>query len=45
MDSATLHPLKIDIVQILKVHHSQKQSFPMKLLYNILCAFGECVDE
>jgi len=27
MDAAALHPLKIDVIQILKVHHSQKQGF------------------
>ena len=45
MDAASLHPLKIDIVQILKVHHSQKQGFPMELLYDIFGSFAECVDE
>ncbi len=45
MDTTTLYPVEIDVVEILKVYDAQKEGFAVELLYDIFRTFGECVDE
>ena len=43
MDTTTLYPVEIDVVEILKVHDTQKEGFSMELLYDI---FGtDCYEQ